>query len=84
MIYLIYFDEISKRILKCVPKKDKKYVKKQLSFLDKNFMNYIDYLNENYYRNGGCNGVELGVSKLSSLNSELILAFTTFYHIFSH
>ena len=29
----IYFDEISERILKQVPNKDKKYVQKQLNFL---------------------------------------------------
>lgn len=48
----IYFDEISERILKHVPKKDRKYVEKQLSFLDEDFMDYIDYWNEKYYRNG--------------------------------
>lgn len=55
----IYFDEISERILKCVPKKDRKYVEKQLGFLDENFMNYIDYWNEKYYRNGFYDGVQL-------------------------
>ena len=57
--HFIYFDEISDRILKRVPKKDRKYVEKQLSFLDKNFMGYIDYWNEKYYRNGFCDGVQL-------------------------
>ena len=38
---------------------DKKYVKKQLSFLDENFMDYIDYWNEKYYRNGFCDGMQL-------------------------
>ena len=55
----VYFDEISERILKRVPNKDKKYVEKQLSFLDENFMDYIDYWNEKYYRNGFCDGVQL-------------------------
>lgn len=55
----IYFDQISERILKCVPKKDRKYVQKQLGFLDENFMDYIDYWNEKYYRNGFCDGVQL-------------------------
>lgn len=55
----IYFDEISERILKRVPNKDKKYVEKQLGFLDENFMDYIDYWNEKYYRNGFCDGLEL-------------------------
>ena len=57
--HFVYFDEISERILKRVPNKDKKYVEKQLSFLDENFMNYIDYWNEKYYRNGFVDGVQL-------------------------
>ena len=55
----IYFDEISERILKRVPKNDRKYVEKQLSFLDENFMDYILYWNERYYRNGFVDGVQL-------------------------
>ena len=57
--HYIYFDEISERILKRVPKNARKYVEKQLSFLDENFMVYIDYWNEKYYRNGFCDGLEL-------------------------
>ena len=33
--------------------------KKQLSFFDENFMNYIDYWNEKYYRNGFVDGSQL-------------------------
>ena len=55
----IYFDEISERILKNVPKQYQKYAKNQLDRLDKNFMDYICYWNEKYYRNGFCDGVEL-------------------------
>ncbi len=33
--------------------------RKHHSFLDENFMNYIDYWNEKYYRNGFCDGVQL-------------------------
>lgn len=55
----IYFDEISERILKNVPKQNQKYAKNQLDRLDKNFMDYICYWNEKYYRNGFCDGVEL-------------------------
>ena len=55
----IYFDEISERILKNVPDQNKKYVKKQLEQLDENFMDYISYWNEKYYRNGFCDGVQL-------------------------
>ena len=55
----VYFDEISERILKNVPEQNKKYVKKQLEQLDENFMDYIFYWNEKYYRNGFVDGVEL-------------------------
>ena len=57
--HFVYFDEISDRILKNVPDQNKKYVKKQLNLLDENFMDYICYWNEKYYRNGFCDGVEL-------------------------
>lgn len=55
----VYFDEISERILKNVPKENKKYVQKQLNKLDENFMDYICYWNEKYYRNGFVDGVQL-------------------------
>jgi len=45
--------------LKNVPEQNKKYVKKQLEQLDENFMDYIFYWNEKYYRNGFVDGVEL-------------------------
>ena len=48
----IYFDEISERILQNVSEQNKNYVKKQLELLDENFMDYIFYWNEKYYRNG--------------------------------
>ena len=55
----IYFEEISKRILKCIPKENRKYVQKQLQLLDKNFMDYITYWNAKYYRNGFCDAIKL-------------------------
>lgn len=57
--YCIYFDELAEKILNNVPKQNKKYVQKQLDLLDKNFMDYLCYWNEKYYRNGFCDGVEL-------------------------
>ena len=54
-----HFDEISVRILKNVPEQNKKYVKKQLDLLDENFMDYICYWNEKYYRNGFVDGSQL-------------------------
>ena len=55
----VYFDEISDKILKSIPKNNRDYVKKQLAILDNNFFDYISYWNEKYYRNGFCDGVEL-------------------------
>ena len=57
--YCIYFEEIAEKILKNVPKQNKKYVQKQLNQLDKNFMDYLYYWNEKYYRNGFVDGVQL-------------------------
>lgn len=57
--HYIYFDEIAENILKNVSKQSQKYLKNQLDRLDKNFMDYICYWNEKYYRNGFCDGVEL-------------------------
>lgn len=55
----IYFDEIAENILRNVPKENKKYVQKQLNKLDENFMDYIFYWNEKYYRNGFVDEVQL-------------------------
>ncbi|MBS5863499.1 MAG: hypothetical protein KIC54_02270 [Clostridium sp.] len=57
--HFIYFDEISENILKNVPKENKKYVQKQLDKLDENFMDYLSYWNEKYYRNGFVDGSQL-------------------------
>ena len=56
---LVYFDEICESILKNVPKQNQKYVKSQLDRLDKNFMDYICYWNEKYYRNGFVYGIQI-------------------------
>ena len=55
----VYFDEISKKILNSIPKQNRAFVQKQLNVLDDNFMDYIGYWNEKYYRNGFCDGVQL-------------------------
>lgn len=55
----IQFEEICKRILKNVSDKNSQYIKTQLELLDRNYMYYIDYWNEKYYRNGFVDGVEL-------------------------
>ena len=57
--HTVKFDEISEKILRNVPEQNKKYVQKQLNLLDENFMDYICYWNEKYYRNGFCDGIQL-------------------------
>ena len=53
------YDPFREKILKNVSKQNKKYVQKQLDQLDKNFMYYLYYWNEKYYRNGFVDGVQL-------------------------
>ena len=55
----IYFEEISKKILKTIPKKNKKYIQKQLDKLDDNFSDYVGYWSEKYYRNGFVDGARI-------------------------
>lgn len=64
--HYIKFDEISERILKNVPKQNKKYVMKQLDLLDRNFLDYVCYYNEKYYRNGFVDGIQLIIGCLSN------------------
>ena len=61
----VYFDEISERILRNVPDKNKKYVQKQLNVLDDNFLDYLGYWNEKYYRNGFCDAIEFIIGALN-------------------
>ena len=55
----VYFDEISQKILRNVPDKNKKFVQKQLNVLYDNFLDYLGYWNEKYYRNGFVDGVQM-------------------------
>lgn len=64
--HFIDFDTISERILKNVPKQNQKYVKNQLELLDKNFLDYVCYYNEKYYRNGFVDGIQLIIGCLSN------------------
>ncbi len=57
--HYLYFDELSFNILMNVSEKNKKYVQKQIDILYDNFINYLEYWNEKYYRNGVVNGVQL-------------------------
>ena len=62
--YYIQFEEISKKILNSIPKQNRAFVEEQLNKLDNNFMDYIDYWNEKYFRNGFCDGMELIIGRL--------------------
>ena len=55
----IRYDEITEKILKNVPKQNLKYVRQQLDVLDRNYMEYLDYWCEKYYRNGFADVIEL-------------------------
>lgn len=55
----VYFDEISKKILDSIPKQNRSFVQKQLNILDDNFLDYLGYWNEKYYRNGFVDGVQI-------------------------
>ncbi len=57
--YHICFDEISEKILRSIPKSNRAFVQNQLNLLDGNFIDYLEYWNEKYYRNGFCDGVQL-------------------------
>ena len=61
----VYFDEISNKIMRNVPDKNKKFVQKQLNTLDDNFLDYLGYWNEKYYRNGFCDAIELILGALN-------------------
>lgn len=62
----IYMDKFSERILKNVPKRNHKYVNKQLENIDFNYMDYATYWNEKYYRNGFCDAIQLLLGSLCS------------------
>lgn len=55
----INFEDITKNILRNVPEQNKKYVKKQLDLLDENYLDYIFYWDEKYYRNEFVDGVKM-------------------------
>ncbi|MCI9247409.1 MAG: hypothetical protein HFJ30_10010 [Clostridia bacterium] len=57
--HYLYFDELSDNILANVPEENRKYVQKQLDILYDNFIDYLEYWNEKYYRNGFCDGLQL-------------------------
>ena len=57
--HMIYFDEITEKILNSIPKQNRKFVRQQLNKLDDNFSDYIGYWSEKYYRNGFVDGIQM-------------------------
>ena len=53
------YDPFREKILKNVPKQNKKYVETQLDLIYDDFINYLIYMNEKYYRNGFVDGSQL-------------------------
>lgn len=44
--HTVRFYEISEKILNTIPKQNRKFVKKQLEFLNSNFLEYLCYFNK--------------------------------------
>ena len=63
--HVILFDEICENILNNVSGSNYEYIQKQLNKLDDNFMDYVGYWNEKYYKNGFCDGLELIIGCLN-------------------
>ena len=57
--YRLNFDKFCEKILRNVSKDNKQFVQSQLDKLYDDFMMYLDYWNEKYYRNGFCDGMQL-------------------------
>lgn len=55
------YDSFREKILKNVPKQNKKYVEKQLDLIYDDFMKYLIYISEKYYGNGFVDGSQLAM-----------------------
>ena len=53
------FDFFRENILKNIPKQNRTYTQKQLDLLYDDFMRYLTYITEKYYRNGFVDGSQL-------------------------
>ena len=53
------FDVFCERFLRFVADENKEVVEKEFDRLYEDFMNYLGYWNEKYYRNGFCDGVKM-------------------------
>ncbi len=64
--YNICLDEIYKRILEKIPKKEKEIIKKDFKLIDEEILKFYVYTEEKFYRNGFCDGINLMVGSLES------------------
>ena len=55
------FDKFCERILRNVSKDNRLFVQSQLDKLYYDFMRYLDYWNEKYYRNGFVDGSQIAM-----------------------
>lgn len=55
------FDKFGERILRNVSKDNRQFVHSQLDMLYDDFMRYLDYWNEKYYRNGFVDGSQIAM-----------------------
>ncbi len=66
--HLINFDKYAENILRNVSPSNKKYVEKQLDKLDENYLDYIAYWNDKYYRVGFGDCLNLVIMSLGGNN----------------
>ena len=62
--YSLNFDKFCEKILRNISKDNKQFVQSQLDKLYDDFMMYLDYWNEKYYRNGFCDCLNLVIMSL--------------------
>lgn len=55
----IKFDFFRENILKNLPKQNQSYIDNQLDLIYDDFMRYLTYITEKYYRNGFVDGFQL-------------------------
>lgn len=55
----LHFDMFCERVLRFVAAENKEVVEQEFDRLYEDFMNYLGYWNEKYYRNGFCDGVQM-------------------------
>ena len=64
----VYYEDFAEKILENVSSENKKAVKKQLENMQEHFLDYTNYWNEKYYRNGFVDGVQLVSGCLKTLS----------------